>query len=70
MQWPIHVPTHVAPPYNWGADVYKAYNKPLSLMHWLENAHPSEDVIIIVDPDCYFVRPFAMQELVEVRVSA
>jgi hypothetical protein len=57
----------VAPPYNWGSDVYKAYNKPLSLQHWLENAKPTEDVVIIVDPDCYFVRPFAMQELVEVK---
>ena len=63
--WPITVPTHVAPPYNWGSDVYKAYNKPLSLMHWLQNAKPTEDIVIIVDPDCMFVRPFAMQDIVE-----
>jgi hypothetical protein len=61
----LAVPTHVAPPYNWSSDVYKAYNKPLSIMDWFARAPPiAEDVVVVVDPDCMFLKPFAMQELV------
>lgn len=60
----LAVPTHVAPPYNWTTDVYKAYNKPLSIMDWFAKAKPSDEIVIVVDPDCMFLKPFAMQELV------
>ena len=30
-------------------------NKPLGLAHWLENAKPTESVIVIVDPDMFFL---------------
>jgi hypothetical protein len=37
-------------------DFYKPYNKPWSITKWLEEAKPKEDVIMIVDPDCMFVK--------------
>jgi hypothetical protein len=60
----VSVPTHVAPPYNWTDDVYKAYNKPLSIMDWFKHAKPTDDIVIVVDPDCMFLKPFDMHELV------
>lgn len=31
--------------------------QPLSIAHWLQHATVTEDVIIILDPDCAFVEP-------------
>jgi len=61
---PFNIATHVAPPYNYTRDHYKPYNKPLAIMHWLAEAKPTEDVIIVLDPDCLINRPIDFQELV------
>ena len=52
------IPTHVSPPWKSPLpnDFYKPYNKPWSITKWLEEAMPKEDVIVIVDPDCMFVK--------------
>ena len=52
------IPTHVSPPWKSPLpnDFYKPYNKPWSITKWLEEAKPKEDVIMIVDPDCMFVK--------------
>lgn len=39
------VPTWVSPQYDFSKDSYVAYNKPLSITHWLQNAKPEEDVV-------------------------
>ncbi|KAJ1495273.1 hypothetical protein T484DRAFT_1763382 [Baffinella frigidus] len=50
------IPTHVSPEYKSApGDVYTPYNKPFSIMRWLEEAPPTEDVVVVVDPDCLFV---------------
>eukprot|EP00291_Cryptomonas_curvata_P003363 CAMPEP_0172179868 /NCGR_PEP_ID=MMETSP1050-20130122/16874_1 /TAXON_ID=233186 /ORGANISM="Cryptomonas curvata, Strain CCAP979/52" /LENGTH=371 /DNA_ID=CAMNT_0012852833 /DNA_START=1 /DNA_END=1114 /DNA_ORIENTATION=+ len=52
------IPTHVAPPALVPRDPgYTPYNKPSAVNHWLRKARPTEDVIIVVDPDCMFIRP-------------
>jgi hypothetical protein len=38
-------------------DSYLPYNKPMSIIHWLQNAQPQADVIIIMDPDCLMFKP-------------
>jgi hypothetical protein len=38
-------------------DSYLPYNKPMSIIHWLQNAKPKADVIIIMDPDCLMFKP-------------
>ena len=38
-------------------DPYLPYNKPMSIIHWLQNAKPKADVIIIMDPDCLMFKP-------------
>ena len=49
------VPTHIAPQYDYSIDNYVAYNKPLSITHWLQTTDVKEDVIIIADPDCAYI---------------
>ena len=51
------VPTHLVPEYDYGIDSYVAYNKPLSITHWLQTTKVTEDVIIVLDPDCALVHP-------------
>mmetsp|Transcript_53170 Transcript_53170/g.140548 ORF Transcript_53170/g.140548 Transcript_53170/m.140548 type:complete len:406 (-) Transcript_53170:1459-2676(-) len=52
------IPTHVAPPNPVPVDAgYQPYNKPAAIMHWLENSKPTEDVVVIIDPDCMYVSP-------------
>ena len=44
--------THVHPNYAKhpvSGDRYSAYNKPYSIMHWMEHAKPTEDFIIVLD---------------------
>lgn len=36
-------------------DDYAPYNKPKALHAWLQEAPPSEEVLLILDPDCIFV---------------
>ena len=52
------IPTHVSSPYQsaLAGDAYKPYNKPWSISQWIAQAAPTEDNIIIVDPDCMFVK--------------
>ena len=49
--------THVHPNYAIHPrtkDAYSPYNKPFSIMHWLENAKPTADYIIVLDADMVF----------------
>jgi hypothetical protein len=62
---PHNIPTHVVPPYNYSRDSYRPYNKPFGVMHWMAHAKPTADIIVVIDPDCMFVRPFDFVELVE-----
>ena len=51
--------THVHPNYAKHpvtGDRYSAYNKPYSIMHWMEHAKPTEDFIIVLDADMAFRR--------------
>jgi hypothetical protein len=48
--------TRVFPVYQ-TKDSYLPYNKPMSIIHWLQNAQPQADVIIIMDPDCLMFKP-------------
>jgi len=43
-----------------GGHVYKYANKPLGMMHWLNNANPAvppTTTVALVDPDFFFLRP-------------
>ncbi|KAJ1485685.1 hypothetical protein T484DRAFT_1792792 [Baffinella frigidus] len=51
------VRTHIAPEYDYSIDSYVAYNKPLAITHWLQTAKVTEDVIIVIDPDCALISP-------------
>jgi hypothetical protein len=44
-----------APQYDYSIDNYVAYNKPLSITHWLQTTQVKEDVIIVADPDCAYI---------------
>ena len=49
--------THVHPNYARNpvtGDRYSAYNKPFSIMHWMEHKKPKEDYIIVLDADMAF----------------
>ena len=59
--------THTHP--NWAVhpvtgDRYSAYNKPASIIHWLEHAKPTAEYVIILDADMVIRRPMTA-ELVE-----
>ncbi|ETI52156.1 hypothetical protein L917_04366 [Phytophthora nicotianae] len=43
-------------------DDYAPYNKPFGLRDWLESANPPvrEELIVVLDPDFLFIRPFAV----------
>lgn len=52
------VPTWVAPrALQLAKDNYSPYNKPMAIDHWLRHSGVNADYIIIVDPDCVFLRP-------------
>lgn len=38
-------------------DQYPPYNRIFSLITWLREAPPTEDTILLLDPDCVFLRP-------------
>lgn len=60
------IPSHVAPQafHNLKTgDRYLPYNKPMSIMHWLEHAKPKEEWILVVDPDMYFRHPVLPDKL-------
>ena len=40
-------------------DPYVPYNKPYAVNHWLRHSGVQADYVIIVDPDCVFLRPIA-----------
>uniref|UniRef100_H3GZ29 Hydroxyproline O-arabinosyltransferase-like domain-containing protein n=1 Tax=Phytophthora ramorum TaxID=164328 RepID=H3GZ29_PHYRM len=43
-------------------DDYAPYNKPFGLRDWLESANPPvrEELVVVLDPDFLFIRPFAV----------
>jgi hypothetical protein len=41
-------------------DDYAPYNKPSALLAWLRNAPPVDDTVLLLDPDCAFVAPLAI----------
>lgn len=43
-------------------DDYRPYNKPFGLRDWLESANPPvhEELVVVIDPDFMFIRPFAV----------
>jgi hypothetical protein len=41
-------------------DGYAPYNKPYAIEHWLKHSGVNAEYIIIVDPDCVFLRPLAV----------
>lgn len=48
------VPTHVSPSWTYDKnnnDAYLAYNKPGALIDWLHKAPPSEEWVLVMDPD-------------------
>lgn len=45
---------HVTPSFP-GAKEFPWINKPMGLAHWLDNANPTESVIVIIDPDQFFM---------------
>jgi len=52
------IPTHVAPSPSVPNDAgYTPYNKPSAIEHWIREANPKEDIVILIDPDCMFVSP-------------
>jgi hypothetical protein len=40
-----------------GKDSYLPYNKPMSIIHWLQNGKPNSDVVVLMDPDCLLFKP-------------
>lgn len=44
-------------PHPLSGDDYAPYNKPRALQAWLHEATPAEDVVLILDPDCVFLKP-------------
>jgi hypothetical protein len=44
-------------PHPLSGDDYAAYNKPAALKAWLQENPPSEEAILILDPDCVFLEP-------------
>jgi hypothetical protein len=53
----------LAVPFSQSKDAYLPYNKPMSIIHWLQNAKPKADVIIIMDPDCLVFKPIDIVRL-------
>uniref|UniRef100_A0A7S4P999 Hydroxyproline O-arabinosyltransferase-like domain-containing protein n=1 Tax=Guillardia theta TaxID=55529 RepID=A0A7S4P999_GUITH len=50
----------LAPPYpKLSSDPYLPYNKPTAVHHWLSYSGVRAEYIIVVDPDCLFLRPLA-----------
>ncbi|KAH9256960.1 hypothetical protein BASA81_004781 [Batrachochytrium salamandrivorans] len=49
-----HFHLHVTPSFP-GAREFPWINKPMGLAHWLEHANPKESVIVIIDPDQFFM---------------
>jgi len=50
------IATHVAPPHPIIVDRgYQPYNKPAAIINWLDRSKPTEDIIMVIDPDCMFV---------------
>ena len=44
-------------------DVYPAYNKPFSVLHWLEHDPPSEEYVVFLDADMVIVNAITLQLL-------
>lgn len=52
--------THITPVYSLDSqtgDHYAPYNRPGGILHWLENAKPREEWVLVVDPDMIFRHP-------------
>jgi hypothetical protein len=45
-------------PHPLSGDAYAPYNKPKALRDWLWEAPPEEEAVLILDPDCIFLKPF------------
>ena len=49
---------------NYQGDAYSAYNKPGSVMHWLENGDTAgAEWVVIIDADMIILKPFLMEKL-------
>ena len=57
--------THVHPPFNnYEGDTYSAYNKPGSVMHWMEHGDTAgTEWVVIIDADMIILKPFLMDKL-------
>jgi hypothetical protein len=42
-------------------DRYLAYNKPASIVQWMEAVRPRERTIVVLDPDCLFLRSISVE---------
>ena len=66
-QYKDAVPTYAHPNFagyaSENGDIYPSYNKPGSVMHWLENADVQEEWIILIDADMIFRKPITPQDL-------
>ena len=68
---------HVVPDYkdhpypNITDNNYTPYNKPFGIRHWLRNANPpvKESLVVIIDPDFFFLRPFHVNTLMKERIA-
>jgi hypothetical protein len=49
--------TRQASPHPVSGDDYKPYNKPASLLQWLEETPDSDETLLVIDPDCVFLEP-------------
>jgi len=58
-------PTHVAPSYTeyHPGDFYGPYNMAGTILHWVTNAKPAEDYVLILDSDMLLMRPILPAEL-------
>jgi ShK domain-like len=60
----VAVDTHTHP--NWAVhpvtgDRYAPYNKPASIVHWLEHAQPTAEYVIILDADMVIRKPMTVE---------
>lgn len=62
----VDVDTHTHP--NWAVhpisgDHYTAYNKPASIIHWLDHARPTAEYVVILDADMVVRSPMTVELL-------
>ena len=63
---PMQIPTFVIAsrsPHPVTGDDYAPYNKPYALSYWAKVAETDKDGVLILDPDCVFLRPIRIAPL-------